>query len=209
MARKFTRKMKGGDLNIDNVKTTIGQLKDDVIRISNDIEKLGKDLELNGVHEVVTEEVTPEVDVLLENNNDLLTIQENDTNNEITGSPKTNLSDIKSFELSFKGNKITIGKLEDLIKFKKNVDNYSDKYKNAYDKFYRILNNNKDLDEETIKSRFQNFLNNNEKTIFELLRPLTIQERQKNNKNTSGWTFGGRKTKKNQRKSRKHNKSRK
>lgn len=209
MGRKFTRKMKGGDVNIDDVKSTIGQLKDDVIRISNDIEKLGKDLELNVVPEVVTEEVNPEVDVLLENNNDLLTIQENDTNNEINGSPKINLSDIKSFELSFKGNKITIGKLEDLIKFKQNVPSSSNKYKDAYDKFYRILNNNKDLDEETIKSRFQNFLNNNEQTIFELLRPLTIQERQQNNKNTSGWTFGGRKTKKNKRKSRKHNKSRK
>lgn len=46
MPRKYTRKLKGGDVNIDAVKTTIIQLKDDVIRISNDIEELGKNLEI-------------------------------------------------------------------------------------------------------------------------------------------------------------------
>jgi len=61
MGRKFTRKMKGGDVNIEAVNSTIRQLKEDVSRITADIETLGKDLELNGVHEVVTEEVEPKI----------------------------------------------------------------------------------------------------------------------------------------------------
>jgi hypothetical protein len=208
MGGKFTRKMKGGDVNIEAVKSTIGQLKDDVSRITADIETLGKNLELNGVPEVVSEEVKPEVDVLLENNNDLLTIQENATNNNFTEVPSKEEIKIYDIELLFKDNKITIGNLKKLIDSKKNIPSSDDRYSTAYDTFYRMINNNKDSDELTIKTRFQNFLNNNEKTIFIDLHPLIQKQRQKNNKNTSGWTFGGRKTKKNQRKSRKNNKSR-
>jgi hypothetical protein len=58
MPRKYTRKLKGGDVNIDAVKNTIIQLKDDVIRISNDIEELGKNLELNK-QEIVEQPVQP------------------------------------------------------------------------------------------------------------------------------------------------------
>jgi len=57
MGRKFTRKMKGGDVDIEAVKSTIVQLKDDVSRITADIETLGKNLELNVVPEVFNEEV--------------------------------------------------------------------------------------------------------------------------------------------------------
>ena len=57
MARNYTRKMRGGDVNIQAVKETIGQLKADVSKITADIEKLGQDLELNGSAEVLNEEV--------------------------------------------------------------------------------------------------------------------------------------------------------
>jgi hypothetical protein len=57
MARKFTRKMKGGDVKIEQVKSTIGQLQEDVIKIKTDIDQLGKDLGLNGSAEVLNEEV--------------------------------------------------------------------------------------------------------------------------------------------------------
>lgn len=50
--------MRGGNVNIEAVKTTISQLKDDVSRITIDIETLGKNLELNGVPEVLNEEIT-------------------------------------------------------------------------------------------------------------------------------------------------------
>ena len=57
MDRNYTRKMRGGDVNIEAVKETIGQLKADVSKITDDIEKLGQDLELNGSAEVLNEEV--------------------------------------------------------------------------------------------------------------------------------------------------------
>lgn len=60
MARNYTRKMRGGDVNIEEVKSTIVQLKEDVSRITIDIETLGKNLELNGVPEVLSEEITNE-----------------------------------------------------------------------------------------------------------------------------------------------------
>ena len=60
MTRNYTRKMRGGDVNIEEVKSTIVQLKDDVLRITDDIETLGKNLELNGVPEVLNKEITNE-----------------------------------------------------------------------------------------------------------------------------------------------------
>lgn len=49
--------MKGGDVKIEEVKKTIGQLQEDVIKIKTDIDQLGKDLGLNGSAEVLNEEV--------------------------------------------------------------------------------------------------------------------------------------------------------
>ena len=61
MTRNYTRKMRGGEVNIEMVKTTIGQLKEDVSRITADIETLGKNLELNGSPEVLSEQVNNEI----------------------------------------------------------------------------------------------------------------------------------------------------
>jgi hypothetical protein len=57
MGRKFTRKMKGGDVDIKVVKSTIDKLKNDVSTITADIQELGKNLGLNGSAEVLNEEV--------------------------------------------------------------------------------------------------------------------------------------------------------
>jgi hypothetical protein len=57
MPRKYTRKIKGGNLNIENIKPNIQQLQEDVIRISKDVEELGKNLGLSvPEHNVIPEE---------------------------------------------------------------------------------------------------------------------------------------------------------
>jgi len=71
MARKYTRKLKGGEVDINAVKSTIIQLKDDVIRISKDVEELGKNLELNKTENIiqVNQQQPPDENIVQNNNN--------------------------------------------------------------------------------------------------------------------------------------------
>ena len=108
MARKFTRKMKGGVVNINDVKLTIGQLKDDVSRISNDIEKLGQDLELNIVPQVVTEDA-----ITTSNNVELIDNKENIRNSRLRVLDKTK-NDVLEYA---KGNNFIETNNEKLKKF--------------------------------------------------------------------------------------------
>jgi hypothetical protein len=64
MARKYTRKLKGGDVNIEAVKPTIIQLQDDVVKISNDVEELGRNLGIMNENIPEPEVVTPEPEVV-------------------------------------------------------------------------------------------------------------------------------------------------
>lgn len=194
MDRNYTRKMRGGIVNIQAVKTTIGQLKDDVSRITADIETLGQDLELNGVPQVVSEEITNES---AENKLQYKAKQVvNEFNKEL----------VDNYPINFKNFNFTIGDLKQLINHKKQKNGREKKYNAAKLGFYEIYNKkNIDTKEDLIK-KFEKFLNNN-LNIFGHFK-YTGSEKNK----TNGWTFGGRKTKKNQKKSRKsrrHNKSRK
>jgi hypothetical protein len=72
MARKYTRKLKGGELDINAVKSTIIQLKDDVIRISKDVEELGKNLELNKTENIIQDnQQQPPNENIVQNNNNI------------------------------------------------------------------------------------------------------------------------------------------
>jgi hypothetical protein len=239
MARKFTRKMKGGDLNIDNVKTTIGQLKDDVIRISNDIEKLGQDLELNVVPEVVTEEVKPEIqqselqdkakqvedEVKQELINYAKIMKEvGDKNNAITKDAKELLlENMKTNKDLLEKEGITqewlnsiptmedINLYEDLKNDIKNkitsIEAYLKQYcftDGIFKKNERVCQN-KDDTITVFENRLNKNVSNNNIDGLKDLQSNILGYIAKNKLKVQG----GRKTKKNQRKSRKHNKSRK
>ena len=239
MARKFTRKMKGGDLNIDNVKTTIGQLKDDVIRISNDIEKLGQDLELNVVPEVVTEEVKPEIqqselqdkakqvedEVKQELINYAKIMKEvGDKNNAITKDVKELLlENMKTNKDLLEKEGITqewlnsiptmedINLYEDLKNDIKNkitsIEAYLKQYcftDGIFKKNERVCQN-KDDTITVFENRLNKNVSNNNIDGLKDLQSNILGYIAKNKLKVQG----GRKTKKNQRKSRKHNKSRK
>jgi hypothetical protein len=239
MGRKFTRKMKGGDLNIDNVKTTIGQLKDDVIRISNDIEKLGQDLELNVVPEVVTEEVKHEIqqselqdkakqvedEVKQELINYAKIMKEvGDKNNAITKDAKelllenmkTNKDLLEKEGISEEWlNSIPtmedINLYEDLKNDIKNkitsIEAYLKQYcftDGIFKKNERVCQN-KDDTITVFENRLNKNVSNNNIDGLKDLQSNILGYIAKNKLKVQG----GRKTKKNQRKSRKHNKSRK
>jgi hypothetical protein len=239
MGRKFTRKMKGGDLNIDNVKTTIGQLKDDVIRISNDIEKLGQDLELNVVPEVVTEEVKPEIqqselqdkakqvedEVKQELINYAKIMKEvGDKNNAITKDAKELLlENMKTNKDLLEKEGITqewlnsiptmedINLYEDLKNDIKNkitsIEAYLKQYcftDGIFKKNERVCQN-KDDTITVFENRLNKNVSNNNIDGLKDLQSNILGYIAKNKLKVQG----GRKTKKNQRKSRKHNKSRK
>jgi hypothetical protein len=202
MGRKFTRKIKGGDLDIDAVKTTIGQLKDDVITISNDIEKLGLDLGMNENSIVLSEEIEPnngtengKLDSIYQENNESIdkleipinNIEENPISSD--GTSEENLLNQKIILNDFSTNKPIEKTIKDLLKDvqrKGAEDKRDNKYKQFLAKVDTIVKNP--------DSKLEDFLKkwNVERFVY------------KNNK-----IFGGRKTKKNQRKSRKNNKSRK
>jgi len=201
MGRKFTRKIKGGDLDIDAVKTTIGQLKDDVITISNDIEKLGLDLGMNENSIVLSEEIEPnngtengKLDSIYQENNESIdkleipinNIEENPISSD--GTSEENLLNQKIILNDFSTNKPIEKTIKDLLKDvqrKGAEDKRDNKYKQFLAKVDTIVKNP--------DSKLEDFLKkwNVERFVY------------KNNK-----IFGGRKTKKNQRKSRKNNKSR-
>jgi len=239
MGRKFTRKMKGGDLNIDNVKTTIGQLKDDVIRISNDIEKLGQDLELNVVPEVVTEEVKfeSEQSKLQDKANQLVDKTKNnvleyakimkevgDKNNAITKDAKELLlENMKTNKDLLEKEGITqewlnsiptmedINLYEDLKNDIKNkitsIEAYLKQYcftDGIFKKNERVCQN-KDDTITVFENRLNKNVSNNNIDGLKDLQSNILGYIAKNKLKVQG----GRKTKKNQRKSRKHNKSRK
>ena len=239
MARKFTRKMKGGDLNIDNVKTTIGQLKDDVIRISNDIEKLGQDLELNVVPEVVTEEVTPEIqqselqdkakqvedEVKQELINYANIMKEvGDKNNAITKDAKELLlENMKTNKDLLEKEGITqewlnsIPTMEDINLYEDLKNDIKNKITSieAYLKQYCFTDGilkknervcqNKDDTITVFENRLNKNVSNNNIDGLKDLQSNILGYIAKNKLKLQG----GRKTKKNKRKSRKHNKSRK
>ena len=72
MAKKYTRKLKGGEVDINAVKSTIIQLKDDVIRISKDVEELGKNLELNKTENIIQDNQQSQTDEnVVQNNNNI------------------------------------------------------------------------------------------------------------------------------------------
>jgi phage shock protein A len=60
MARKYTRKLKGGDVNIAVVNETIEQLKNDVRQMSMDVDELGKKLGIMNEN-IPQQDVTPEI----------------------------------------------------------------------------------------------------------------------------------------------------
>jgi hypothetical protein len=206
MARKFTRKMKGGDVNIEAVNSTIRQLKEDVSRITADIEKLGQDLELNVVPEVFNEEVKIESEqselqdkakeLLLENmktNKELLE-KEGITQEWLNSIPTT--EDINLYENLKNDIKNKITSIEAYLKQYCYTDGVLKKNE-------RVCKNKDD----TITG-FENRLNNVSNNNIEGLKDLQS--------NILGYIAknklkvqGGRKTKKNKRKSRKQNKSRK
>ena len=231
--------MKGGDLNIDNVKTTIGQLKDDVIRISNDIEKLGQDLELNVVPEVVTEEVKfeSEQSKLQDKANQLVDKTKNnvleyakimkevgDKNNAITKDAKELLlENMKTNKDLLEKEGITqewlnsiptmedINLYEDLKNDIKNkitsIEAYLKQYcftDGIFKKNERVCQN-KDDTITVFENRLNKNVSNNNIDGLKDLQSNILGYIAKNKLKVQG----GRKTKKNQRKSRKHNKSRK
>jgi hypothetical protein len=231
MGRKFTRKMKGGDVIIDNVKTTIGQLKADVIKISNDIEKLGQDLELNVVPEVVTEEVK------FESESEQSKLQ--DKAKQVVNKAKQGLIDFAKIikEVGDEGNAISKDTKEILLE----KEGISEEWLNSiptmedinlYDELKNDIKN-KILSIEAYLKQYcftDGMLKKNEKVCQNKDDTITVFENRLNknvsNNNIEGLkdlqrnilgyiaknklkVQGGRKTKKNQRKSRKHNKSRK
>jgi hypothetical protein len=238
MARKFTRKMKGGDVNIEAVNSTIRQLKEDVSRITADIETLGKNLELNVVPEVVTEKVEPKIQqnelqykaerVVNDFNQELtdyakIMKEVGDNYNEIAKSEKEILlENMKTNEDLFKKEGITeellnsIPTREDINLYENLKNDIKNKilsiedYLKQYCYTDGVFKKNESVCENKYKTitGFENRLNNVSNNNIKGLKDLQ--------KNISGYIAknklkvqGGRKTKKNQRKSRKHNKSRK
>ena len=244
MARKYTRKLKGGEVDINAVKSTIIQLKDDVIRISKDVEELGKNLELNKTENIIqdNQEPLPNENVVQNTNNihaNKEQMQENLQNyakiikktgdtykaimkdakdlllqNMVTNKDLLEKEGITEDWLNNMPTEEDINLYEDLRNDIKNkiisIEAYLKQYCYTDGVFKRkeLVCANKD---DTL-SGFENKLQKNESNDNINNKVSSLQDLQQN---ISGYItrnklkVGGRKTKKNQKKSRKNNKSRK
>ena len=244
MARKYTRKLKGGELDINAVKSTIIQLKDDVIKISNDVEELGRNLELNKTENIIQDnQQQPPNENIVQNTNNIHAnkeqIQENlqnyakiiketgDTYNAITKDAKdlllqnmvTNkdLLEKEGITEDWLNNMPTqedINLYEDLRNDIKNKIISIEAYLKLYCYTDGVFKKTEPVcanKDNTLRS-FENTIQKNESNDNINNKVSSLQNLKQN---ISGYItrnklkLGGRKTKKNQKKSRKNNKSRK